>query len=118
MEKLPQEARYAEAPSEEKNLDYFMKKMRERVTAYHNQSSQAEVKDRGGLYRNQLSTDRIKEAAAYRAEQKKQFGQSEKVQEKIYRKEDKRENLQETPQEIAQVANTERGGRGYTTKFF
>ena len=71
MEKLPQEARYAEAPSEEKNLDYFMKKMRERVTAYHNQSSQAEVKDRGGLYRNQLSTDRIKEAAAYRAEQKK-----------------------------------------------
>lgn len=103
VEKLPQEARYAEAPSEEKNLDYFMKKMRERVTAYHNQSSQAEVKDRGGLYRNQLSTDRIKEAAAYRAEQKKQFGQSEKVQEKIYRKEDKRENLQETPQEIARL---------------
>lgn len=86
MEKLPQEARYAEAPSEEKNLDYFMKKMRERVTAYHNQSSQAEVKDRGGLYRNQLSTDRIKEAAAYRAEQKKQFGQSEKVQEKYIEK--------------------------------
>ena len=118
VEKLPQEARYAEAPSEEKNLDYFMKKMRERVTAYHNQSSQAEVKDRGGLYRNQLSTDRIKEAAAYRAEQKKQFGQSEKVQEKIYRKEDKRENLQETPQEIARLQTPKEAEEDTQLNFF
>lgn len=86
MEKLPQEARYAEAPSEEKNLDYFMKKMRERVTAYHNQSSQAEVKDRGGLYRNQLSTDRIKEAAAYRAEQKSNSDSLKKCRKKYIEK--------------------------------
>ena len=92
--------------------------MRERVTAYHNQSSQAEVKDRGGLYRNQLSTDRIKEAAAYRAEQKKQFGQSEKVQEKIYRKEDKRENLQETPQEIARLQTPKEAEEDTQLNFF
>ena len=52
-----------------------MKKMRERVTAYHNQSSQAEVKDRSGLYRGQVSADRIREAAAYRAEQKNEIQQ-------------------------------------------
>lgn len=65
----------AQIPQEEKNLDYFMKKMRERVTAYHNQSSQAEVKDRSGLYREQVSADRIREAAAYRAGQKNEIQQ-------------------------------------------
>lgn len=65
----------AQIPQVEKNLDYFMKKMRERVTAYHNQSSQAEVKDRSGLYRDQVSADRIREAAAYRAEQKNEIQQ-------------------------------------------
>ena len=76
------------------------------------------MKDRGGLYRNQLSTDRIKEAAAYRAEQKKQFGQSEKVQEKIYRKEDKRENLQEMPQEIARLQTTKEAEEDTQLNFF
>nr|WP_317378805.1 DNA mismatch repair endonuclease MutL [uncultured Faecalimonas sp.] len=65
----------AQIPQVEKNLDYFMKKMRERVTAYHNQSSQAEVKDRSGLYRDQVSADRIREAAAYRAGQKNEIQQ-------------------------------------------
>lgn len=76
------------------------------------------MKDRGGLYRNQLSTDRIKEAAAYRAEQKKQFGQSEKVQEKIYRKEEKRENLQETPQEIARLQTPKEAEEDTQLNFF
>lgn len=71
--------RQQEESREEKNLDYFMKKMRERVSAYHNQNSQAEVKDRSGLYRDQISTDRIREAAAYRAGQKKEIQQQKEV---------------------------------------
>ena len=35
--------------SEERNLDYFMEKMKERVASYHNQTSQAEVKDVRGV---------------------------------------------------------------------
>ena len=50
---------------EEKNLDYFMKKMQERVTSYHNQMSQAEVKDIQGVHREKEQIDRIREAANY-----------------------------------------------------
>ena len=55
---------------------------------------------------------------AYRAEQKKQFGQSEKVQEKIYRKEDKRENLQETSQEIARLQTPKEAEEDTQLNFF
>ena len=51
---------------EEKNLDYFMKKMQERVTSYHNQMSQAEVKDKQGIHRPNEQEDRIREAVNYR----------------------------------------------------
>ena len=51
---------------EERNLDYFMKKMQERVTSYHNQQSQAEVKDIYAVYRETQQVDRIREAANYR----------------------------------------------------
>ncbi len=50
---------------EEKNLDYFMKKMQERVTSYHNQMSQAEVKDVHGIHREKEQVDRIREAINY-----------------------------------------------------
>ena len=50
---------------EEKNLDYFMKKMQERVTSYHNQMSQAEVKDVHEVYREKEQVDRIREAVNY-----------------------------------------------------
>ncbi|MBQ8558886.1 MAG: DNA mismatch repair endonuclease MutL [Tyzzerella sp.] len=52
-------------PSGEKNLDYFMQKMRERVTSYHNQNSQAEVKDVYGIHRGDSQIDRIRETVNY-----------------------------------------------------
>ena len=54
-------------PPPERDLNYFMKKMKERVTSYHNQASQAEVKSRNEIHRgNQLQQiDRIREAANY-----------------------------------------------------
>lgn len=53
----------------EKNLDYFMQKMRERVTSYHNQNSQAEVKDVYGIHRGDSQIDRIRETVNYGKEQ-------------------------------------------------
>ena len=49
----------------EKNLDYFMKKMQERVASYHNQNSQAEVKDKHEVHREKEQIDRIREAVNY-----------------------------------------------------
>lgn len=54
---------------EERNLDYFMKKMQERVTSYHNQQSQAEVKDIYAVHRETQQVDRIREAVNYRKAQ-------------------------------------------------
>ena len=53
------------AKTEEKNLDYFMKKMQERVTSYHKQMSQAEVKDVHEVHRAKEQVDRIREAVNY-----------------------------------------------------
>ena len=50
---------------EEKNLDYFMKKMQERVASYHNQTSQAEVKNTHDIHRAQEQADRIRETVTY-----------------------------------------------------
>lgn len=55
--------------NEDKNLDYFMKKMQERVTSYHNQQSQAEVKDISAVHREPEQVDRIREAVNYRKAQ-------------------------------------------------
>ena len=50
----------------EKDLNYFMQKMQERVTSYHNQMSQAEVKDAYQIHREKEQADRISEAINYR----------------------------------------------------
>lgn len=52
-------------PPPERDLDYFMKKMKERVTSYHNQASQAEVKSTHEIHRGNQQIDRIREAANY-----------------------------------------------------
>ncbi len=52
-------------PPKERNLDYFMEKMRERVRAYHSQRSSAEVTDRSGIYQPEIQADRIRETAEY-----------------------------------------------------
>lgn len=64
---------------EEKNMDYFMRRMKERVTAYHNQASQAEVKDVSGIHRDNDNTqaERIQEAVNYRKSQPEPPSQSE-----------------------------------------
>ncbi len=59
----------AASVKEERNLDYFMKKMQERVTSYHNQQSQAEVKDIYAVHRETEQVDRIREAVNYRKAQ-------------------------------------------------
>lgn len=56
-------------PPQERNLDYFMEEMKKRVRAYHEQNSSAEVRDRTGIYRPEVQTDRIREAVSYSAEQ-------------------------------------------------
>ncbi len=55
----------------QKDLDYFMKKMRERVLSYHQQAATAEVREQGQIHRPEEARDRIREAAGYRVETKK-----------------------------------------------
>lgn len=59
------------ATDEEKRLDYFMEKMKERVTSYHNQTSQAEVTDKRGVYDKALQLDKVKKAAEERKNKEK-----------------------------------------------
>lgn len=79
--KPPQPAR-----QEEKNMDYFMRRMKERVTAYHNQASQAEVKDVSGIHRGNDKTqaDRIQEAVNYRKSQQEPLSQAEPTQQNLF----------------------------------
>ncbi len=52
------------SPSE-RNLDYFMEKMRKRVEAYHSQRSSAEVTDRSGVFQPEIQSGRIRETVEY-----------------------------------------------------
>lgn len=58
-----------ESKEEVHDEDYFIRKMRERVMAYHNRASSAEVSDKSGIYRQEEQADRIREAAVYNAQQ-------------------------------------------------
>ena len=60
------ETKPPQAPAkEERNLDYFMQKMKERVAAYHNRESSAEVAAKDQIFRPLQQADRIREAAVY-----------------------------------------------------
>ena len=72
-----------DAEPTEKDLDYFMKRMKERVLSYHNQNSSAEVKERTGIFKSDLQMDRIKEAARYRAENEAKQMEASKKQETL-----------------------------------
>ncbi len=54
---------------EKKDLDYFMKKMQERVASYHKQASQAEVKEVHSVHRPSEQISRIQESVNYRKTQ-------------------------------------------------
>ncbi|MGN0406500.1 MAG: DNA mismatch repair endonuclease MutL [Bariatricus sp.] len=60
-----------EENNEEKNLDYFMKKMKERVQAYHNQVSHAEVESKEDISKKAKEADRVKEAVKRRIDAEK-----------------------------------------------
>lgn len=61
-----------ESKEEVHDEDYFIRKMRERVMAYHNRASSAEVSDKSGIYRQEEQADRIREAAVYNVQPKPQ----------------------------------------------
>ncbi|HBA62894.1 MAG TPA: DNA mismatch repair endonuclease MutL [Lachnospiraceae bacterium] len=68
-EAIPSERTEPAKTSETRDLDYFMQKMRERVTSYHNQMSEAEVKSRTEIAKPEAKADRIREAVLYRKQQ-------------------------------------------------
>lgn len=70
-EEVPKELPPIQKPvvQEEKNLDYFMKRMQERVASYHNQMSQAEVQDTSGIYRHKEQESKICETVNYQKQQ-------------------------------------------------
>lgn len=61
-----------EAPDmqEAHDEDYFIRKMRERVMAYHERSSSAEVRGTDQIYRPEKQEERIRESVKYAAESK------------------------------------------------
>ena len=65
-----------ESKEEARDEDYFIRKMRERVMAYHNRASSAEVSDKSGIYRQEEQADRIREAAVYNAQPAEEAVQS------------------------------------------
>ncbi len=52
-------------PPSERDLDYFMEKMRMRVKEYHSQRASAEVADRNGIFKPEIQSDRIRETVEY-----------------------------------------------------
>ena len=68
-DKLPEGIKPADMQSEMQeevhDEDYFIRKMRERVTAYHERMSSAEVADRSQIYRQEKQADRIRETVKY-----------------------------------------------------
>lgn len=68
-DKLPEGIKPAdmqpETQEEVHDEDYFIRKMRERVTAYHERMSSAEVADRSQIYRQEKQADRIRETVKY-----------------------------------------------------
>lgn len=61
--KIPASPKQPETEAEK--LDYFMEKMKQRVSSYHQQMSQAEVTGSSQLFKPQIQTARIKEAVNY-----------------------------------------------------
>lgn len=57
---------------EKRDLNYFMERMRDRVTSYHNQFASAEVKERGEIHKPSFNQDRIREAVSYRTRTEQQ----------------------------------------------
>ena len=98
-DKLPEGIKPAdmqpEMQEEVHDEDYFIRKMRERVTAYHERMSSAEVADRSQIYRQEKQADRIRETVKYG---------TDKVQEPVdeITREEKAASVTEVPPEKPQ----------------
>ncbi len=98
-DKLPEGIKPAdmqpETQEEVHDEDYFIRKMRERVTAYHERMSSAEVADRSQIYRQEKQADRIRETVKYG---------TDKVQEPVdeITREEKTASVTEVPSEKPQ----------------
>ncbi len=90
-------------PPKERNLDYFMEKMKERVRAYHSQRSSAEVTDRSGIYQPEIQADRIRETAEY-AKNAKEIYHSKQQPETV-----QQQNIQISHSELQQPEVTDSG---------
>ena len=62
---VPKPEKQTLPPPSERNLDYFMEQMQKRVMEYHSQRSSAEVADRNGLFKPELTSDRIRETVKF-----------------------------------------------------
>ena len=92
----------------EKNLDYFMQKMKERVASYHNQTSQAEVKDIHEIHKPQEQNDRIRETVSYNKEPKERPAEIPQKEEQLNLFDEKLLSKEATPQHkiIGQLFDT------------
>ncbi len=90
-------------PPKERNLDYFMEKMKERVRAYHSQRSSAEVTDRSGIYQPEIQAGRIRETAEY-AKNAKEIYHSKQQPETV-----QQQNIQISHSELQQPEVTDSG---------
>lgn len=80
-QETPVTPKKAVPPAGERNLDYFMEKMKQRVASYHAQNSSAEVKNRTEVFKPEVQADRIREAVNYRIASEEKSSR-EKISEK------------------------------------
>lgn len=78
---------------EDQRLAYFMKKMQERVTSYHNQNSHAEVKDKEAVSEKAIQSDKIKEAVNRRIKEEKTEHTPEKTEHTLQNSQEKAEQI-------------------------
>ena len=69
---------------ERQDEDYFIRKMKERVTAYHERMSSAEVSDRQGVYRPEKQERKIRETVKYATEMPEDTGKAPKAAEEAH----------------------------------
>ena len=74
----------ADSEPERRDEDYFIRKMKERVTAYHERMSSAEVSDRQGVYRPEKQEKKIRETVKYAAEMPEDTGKAPKAAEEAH----------------------------------
>ena len=91
LHKIDPEISYG-STSGTKDLDYFMKKMRERVASYHNRNSSAEVKNKTEIFKPHVQNDRIRETVNYHKSQSVVF--EKPVETKLISKVNKEEGIQ------------------------